>query len=137
HKFFCVSEDIAAEMAARRIVPQDKLSVILNGINTEPFREPVDRDAVRHSLGIPPEALVIGTVGRLNEVKRQDLLLRAFAQLKATSPALRLLLVGDGPMRASLQEMATSLGVEGAVHFAGYQAQPERYLGVMDIFALT
>ena len=46
-KFFCVSEDISAEMAGRRIVPRHKLSVVLNGINTEPFREPVDRAALR------------------------------------------------------------------------------------------
>src|SRR5205807_8321319 len=47
------------------------------------------------------------------------------------------LLVGDGPMRSSLEEMAARLGVADAVHFAGYQAQPERFLALMDVFALT
>jgi glycosyltransferase involved in cell wall biosynthesis len=136
-KFFCVSEDIATEMEARRIVPREKLAVVLNGINTEPFRQPLDRAAVRRSLGIPAAAPVVGTVGRLNEVKRQDLLLRAFAQVRKTRPAARLLLVGDGPMRGELEALAASLGVTAAVHFAGYQAQPERFLGIMDVFALT
>jgi glycosyltransferase involved in cell wall biosynthesis len=136
-KFLCVSADIADELAARRIVPREKLAVVLNGINTEPFREPVDRAALRHSLGIAPDAPVIGTVGRLNEVKRQDLLLRAFARVRTDCPAARLLLVGDGPMRGELEGLAASLGAAGAVHFAGYQPQPERYLRVMDVFALT
>jgi glycosyltransferase involved in cell wall biosynthesis len=136
-KFFCVSADIAAEMAERRIVPRDKLVVLLNGINTEPFRAPVDREGLRRSLGIAPDAPVIGTVGRLNEVKCQDLLLRSFARLKASRPDARLLLVGDGPQRDRLEALAVQLGVREAVHFAGYQANPERFLAVMDVFALT
>jgi glycosyltransferase involved in cell wall biosynthesis len=136
-KFFCVSADIADEMATRRIVPRHKLEVLLNGINTEPFRRPVDRAAVRQALGIPDTAPVIGTVGRLNEVKRQDLLLAAFAGLRAAHGTARLLLVGDGPMRGELEALASRLGVADRVHFAGYQAQPERYLAVMDVFALT
>jgi glycosyltransferase involved in cell wall biosynthesis len=136
-KFFCVSEDIATEMTAHRLVPGDKLAVILNGINTEPFREPVNRGDVRRSLGIPLEAPVIGTVGRLNEVKRQDLLLHAFVRVRTVWPAARLLVVGDGPMRVSLEELSIRLGIEKAVHFAGYQSRPEQFLGVMDVFALT
>jgi glycosyltransferase involved in cell wall biosynthesis len=136
-KFFCVSEDISVEMAARRIVPKHKLSVVLNGINTEPFREPVDRNALRATYGIPAGAPVIGSVGRLNEVKRQDLLLRAFARVRADVPAARLLLVGDGPMRGALEELAVRLGVADGVTFAGYHARPEQLLGVMDVFALT
>jgi glycosyltransferase involved in cell wall biosynthesis len=136
-KFFCVSQDIATELAARRIVPRSKLGVVLNGINTEPFREPFDRAALRQSVGIPADALVIGTVGRLNEVKRQDLLLRAFARVKAENARARLLIVGDGPLRENLRELATQLGIGSTVHFAGYQPHPERYLRMMDVFALT
>jgi glycosyltransferase involved in cell wall biosynthesis len=135
--FFCVSGDIATELASRRMVSRDKLAVILNGINTEPFQDPGDRDGLRRSLGIAPEAPVIGTVGRLNEVKRQDLLLRAFVRVNEEWPAARLLIVGDGPQRNSLQELTTRLGIDGAVHFAGYQSQPERYLRAMDVFALS
>jgi glycosyltransferase involved in cell wall biosynthesis len=136
-KFFCVSADIADELGGRGIVPRHKLEVLLNGINTEPFRAPFDRAAFRGSLGIPADAPVIGTVGRLNEVKRQDLLLRAFAQVKTECPAARLLLVGDGPQRATLEALASQLELGGAVHFAGYQAHPENYLRAMDLFALT
>jgi glycosyltransferase involved in cell wall biosynthesis len=136
-KFYCVSQDIADEMAARRLVGREKLAVIFNGINTEPFREPRDREGLRRTLGIPLDAPIIGTLGRLNEVKCQDLLLRAFARLRAEFPTAHLLLVGDGPMRNPLIEETARLGITEAVHFAGYQPHPERFLGAMDLFALT
>lgn len=136
-RFFCVSKDIAAELAARRIVPQGKLAVILNGINMEPFRESFAKNALRHAAGIPADVPVIGTVGRLNEVKRQDLLVRAFARVRAHYSSARLLLVGDGPLRDSLRALSVHLGIADAVHFAGYQSQPERFLAMMDVFALT
>jgi glycosyltransferase involved in cell wall biosynthesis len=136
-KFFCVSKDIADEMAARRIVPRDKLAVILNGINPEPFQTLEDRERIRHSLGIPSGIPLIGTLGRLNEVKCQDLLLRAFVRVRTMFPAARLLVVGDGPRRDALRELTTLLGLDGTVHFAGYQLQPERFLAAMDVFALT
>lgn len=136
-KFYCVSKDIMAEMSSRRIVPVHKLSVILNGINTDPFREAVDRTEVRAAFGIPANAPLIGTVGRLNEVKNQELLIRAFARVRLEVPAARLLLVGDGPLRADLTGLAARLGVGDAVHFAGYQSRPERFLATIDVFALT
>ena len=80
---------------------------------------------------------MIGTVGRLNEVKSQDLLIRSFAQISNHDPKPHLLLVGDGPERHRLQQLAENLGIADRVHFAGYQSRPEQFLHVMDIFALT
>ena len=136
-KFFCVSKDIANELGNRRVVPRHKLEVVCNGIDTEPFGQKSDTEGLRASLQIPGDALVIGTVGRLNEIKRQDLLLRAFARVRTQFPSAHLLIVGDGPVRDELQRLAESLALGDWVHFAGYQSQPERYLQAMDVFSLT
>jgi glycosyltransferase involved in cell wall biosynthesis len=136
-RFFCVSEDIAAEVRSNNIAPRWKVCVVRNGIDTAHFRNGDNGMEVRQSLGIPAEVPLVGTIGRLNEIKRQDLLLRAFARLRQDVPAAHLLLVGDGPLLGDLRRLAGELGVTGCVHFAGYQAQPERYLKVMDVFALT
>jgi glycosyltransferase involved in cell wall biosynthesis len=136
-RFFCVSRDIAAEVLEHRVVPHRKVCVVPNGIDTARFAGAADDGSVRRSLGIPPGAPVVGTIGRLNEVKRQDLLIRGFAQIKNRVSDAHLLLVGDGPLRGDLRALAESLGLAGRVHFAGYQAQPERYLRAMDVFALT
>lgn len=136
-RFCCVSAEIARAVTRWRTVPKSKVEVIANGIETEWGNGLPSPEAVRASLGIPASARVIGTVGRLAEVKRQDLLIRALAVLKDRSPEVRLLLVGDGDQRTPLESLAKELNVSNRVHFAGYQSGPEQFLLAMDIFALT
>jgi glycosyltransferase involved in cell wall biosynthesis len=135
-RFFCVSEDITSEVRAFGVLPSRKVCIVLNGIDTAEFRRRDEAESLRRSLGIPPGAPVIGTVGRLNEVKCQDRLIRSFHQIRAEFPDARLLLVGDGPKRDDLHALVAELGLTESVCFAGYQARPERYLQVMDVFAL-
>ncbi|MBV8610094.1 MAG: glycosyltransferase [Singulisphaera sp.] len=136
-KFFCVSADIASEVLAHRIVPRRKIHVVPNGIDTARFAGHGDAGPLRQSLGIPAGAAVVGTVGRLDVIKRQDLLIRAFVRVGQRISEPHLLLVGDGPLLRDLRELASGLGLLGRVHFVGYQAEPERYLRMMDVFALT
>jgi len=136
-RFFCVSDDIAEAVKAYRTVARHKVTVVENGIDTAAFNLAGDCETLRLSLGIPRGVPVIGTVGRLNEVKRQDLLIRGFANIADHDPKPHLLLVGEGPELGSLREMAAALGLSDRVHFAGYQARPEQFLHLMDIFALT
>jgi glycosyltransferase involved in cell wall biosynthesis len=92
---------------------------------------------VRRSLGIPPDVPSLGTIGRLCEVKRQDLLIRAFRRVRARVGDAHLLIVGDGPWMGRLRELAAELDLADRVHFAGYQPRPERFLRSMDAFALS
>ena len=136
-RFCCVSAEIARVVTRWRTIPKSKVEVIANGIETEWSDDLPSPESVRASLGIPASARVIGTVGRLAEVKRQDLLIRAIAALKDRFPVVRLLLVGDGDERDRLESLAGELKVTERVHFAGYQSKPEQFLRAMDIFALT
>jgi sugar transferase (PEP-CTERM/EpsH1 system associated) len=136
-RFFCVSEDIAAEVLACRITKPSKVAIARNGIDIGRFTDPIDKFHLRQSLGLPLECTIIGTVGRLSEIKRQDLLISAFAAVRRRAPDAHLLVVGDGPMMADLRSLAASLGLAHCVHFPGYQAQTHQYLQAMDIFALT
>jgi glycosyltransferase involved in cell wall biosynthesis len=111
--------------------------VVLNGVDTDRFRSRDGSEALRESLGFQPGEPVIGTVGRLNEVKRQDLLIRSFARVRERFANAKLLLVGDGPRREELEALVAELGLQHATSFAGYQARPDRFLHAMDIFALT
>jgi glycosyltransferase involved in cell wall biosynthesis len=136
-RVFCVSDDIAQEITTHRIASPDKVEVVRNGIDTRRFQEPADTDSLRQSLGIPLDAPVIGTIGRLSEIKRQDLLLRAFHDLRTNIPNAHLLLVGDGPLLSELRQLATTLGLDGSIHFAGYQPEPQQFLHLMNVFTLT
>lgn len=80
--------------------------------------------------------LVIGTVARLSEEKRHEDLLRAFSLLEKEHKNIRLLIVGDGPLRPHLEKEAKSLGIETKTFFAGFQLDVYSYLEDMDIFVL-
>jgi glycosyltransferase involved in cell wall biosynthesis len=136
-RFFCVSEEIAREVTRYGVVVRGKVRVLPNGIDTANFAGSETGSAVRAALGIPPAAPVVGTVGRLSEVKRQDVLIRAFAGLRRGFPDAHLLLVGDGPARAELEALQRGLGLNGVVHLTGYQTRPQEFLRAMDVFALT
>ncbi|MGO9598650.1 MAG: glycosyltransferase [Isosphaeraceae bacterium] len=136
-RFFCVSDDIADAVTAYWTVPNRKVMVVPNGIDTAAFASAEDSASLRTKLGIPHGVPVIGTVGRLNEVKSQDLLIQAFARLSNHGPEPHLLLVGDGPERPRLEQLAQNLSIADRVHFAGYQPRPHQFLHLMNIFALT
>jgi glycosyltransferase involved in cell wall biosynthesis len=135
--FFCLTQEMAREVTSYRIVPARKVWVIRNGIETARYGAAGDAQALRQSLGILPEAAVIGTVGRLAEIKRYDSLIRSFARVKQSCPDAHLLLVGDGPERPALERLAGALGVGPSVHFAGYRTNVPEYLHAMTCFALT
>jgi sugar transferase (PEP-CTERM/EpsH1 system associated) len=134
-KFICVSDTVAN--SARSMVPARKLQVIDNGIDLIPFESGNQRNAIRAEWGIPSDAPVIGTVARLAEVKRQDLLIRAFAGVRQANPNSHLILVGDGEARPGLERLVSSLGLKQCVHFTGSRPNPHAYLQAMDVFALT
>ncbi len=136
-RVFCVSQDLASHMLLHRVVQPSKVLVVVNGIDTNRFNRQGEGSKLRQTLGVPCDAPVVGTIGRLTEVKRQDSLIRAFVAVRQRVPEAHLLIVGDGPLMAELRGLAAELGVEQAVHFPGYQPQPERYLQVMDVFALS
>lgn len=136
--FCCVSDSVARSVRRWSTVPARKVCVVANGIDVDHFAGHRSLGTTtRHSLGIPLGRTVIGTVGRLNEVKCQDLLLKAVA---AMSPALaepHVVLVGDGPERQRLTRLAAELGLADRTHFCGYQPNPERFMAAMDVFVLS
>ncbi len=97
-------------------VSSRRIHLVPNGIDARHFRfTPAARTAARARLGIPERDFVVGGVGRLVADKRFDTALRAVAGL----PGARLLLVGEGPERAALEDLAVRLGVAGRVRLLG------------------
>jgi glycosyltransferase involved in cell wall biosynthesis len=109
---------------------------IHNGIDLTAIAARRPADAVRRELGIDPDALVIGTAGRLSPVKGHDGLLRAVRLILDELPEARVLLVGGGPLRGALEEQAAALGVAHACVFAGARQDVHDLTAAMDIFVL-
>jgi protein-tyrosine-phosphatase len=91
---------------------------------------------IRQDLGIAPNALVIGTAGRLVPVKGQADLVRAVALLKPRVPHVRLLVAGAGPLHGELVDAAARLGIVDTCVFTGHRADVRDLISAMDIFAL-
>jgi glycosyltransferase involved in cell wall biosynthesis len=105
------------------------------GIDLAPFRAEVDRARVRAEWHIPAEALVVGHVGRFNEQKNQGFLIDVAAEIARREPAVRLLLVGDGPLRPAVVARAAWLGLGDRVMFTGVRLDVARLLrGAFDVF---
>ena len=89
----------------------------------------------RRAFGWTADDFVIVNVGRLSWEKGQETLVRALPRIAAAIPRARLLLVGDGPTRNALSELAVSLQVADRVQFAGGRPSAQPLLGLADIFA--
>jgi glycosyltransferase involved in cell wall biosynthesis len=106
------------------------------GIDTKRFA-PVDRAAAKAALGLAPQERHVGIVATLRSWKGHLYLLDAFAQLaQPPQSQLRLLIVGEGPMRAPIEERVAALGLADRVSFAGQRNDPERWLQALDVFCL-
>jgi glycosyltransferase involved in cell wall biosynthesis len=130
-----VSRAAARAMFGAGWVRDPRWRVLHPGIDLEPFRQPVDRAAVRAALGIPTDALVVGHVGRLEEVKNHAFLIDLVAALAPVEPRLRLLLLGEGRLRSEIEQRAERAGLTGRVLFLGARPDvPRILLGAMDVF---
>lgn len=119
-------------------VPDKRVSLINNGVAERAAASPEHADAVRARFGLGATDFVIGTVGRLLDYhKRVSDLIHAAVVVRERCPNAHLLIVGDGPDRVKLQQLAFALGAEKFVHFAGYQSDPQPFYAVMDVFALA
>jgi sugar transferase (PEP-CTERM/EpsH1 system associated) len=131
-----VSDDIARGVTAGRWADGDVLHTILNGVDLQQFTPSPERWRTRAELGLSAGAPVIGTVARLSPEKDQATLLRAFAQVAPSCPEARLLIVGDGALRGSLEALAAELSIQDRTLFVGERTDIPRLLGAMDVFCL-
>lgn len=134
-----VCEAARVRFAEQGVRPRRALVAVPNGIRVERFAaaSPARRKALRATLGLSPGTRIVGTVGRLNPVKDQSLLLRAFARLHAAMPDTALVLVGDGALRGALDAEAGTLGLADAVHLLGDRGDVDALLPGFDAFALS
>lgn len=117
-------------------LPAAKVRLVPNGVDVERFAA-VDRAQAARALGKRPGEQLIGTVARLRPEKNVGRLVEAFADVAARRAECRLLIVGDGPQRETIEALARHRGVHDRVLFVGATAEPENYLAAMDVFAVS
>lgn len=131
-----VSDTIREELVSARI-PPEKIVTVYNGIDLNRFQREVDTKRIRKELGIREGFRVVGTVGRLSEEKGHIYFVRAASDPSLKEENLVFLIVGDGPLKAVLeQEAGRKKGAGPEILFAGKRSDVERIYRVMDLFVL-
>jgi glycosyltransferase involved in cell wall biosynthesis len=129
---FAVSDDVKSKIIESG-VSSGKVKLVHNGIDADLFRKAESqRVAIRRSLGIPEDAAVIGTVGRISTEKGHRHLLGISGHILSKFPDTRFLLIGDGPLRETLENEFGS----PSVIFTGLRRDVPDLLRCMDIFVL-
>lgn len=135
HKAAC-SQEAAIWLFGRQCADSGRIQMIHNGVDIRRFvADDVQRRAARHTLGLD-DKWVIGTVGRLTELKNTDFLIRAFAILCARKPDAFLLLIGEGELKKRLEALIEELGLKDKVWLYGATGEVPRMLWAMDVFCL-
>jgi sugar transferase (PEP-CTERM/EpsH1 system associated) len=137
--YVALSKDLERYLREAIRVPQRRITQIYNGVDIDLFHPSPDG---REAIGpySDPRHFVVGTVGRMQPVKDQVTLVRAMIELWRTDESLRrrlrLALVGDGPLRAEIEELLRRESVTDLVWFAGARDDVPRLMRGLDLFVL-
>ena len=131
------SEAISTILRQQTHIPEEKITVIPNAVDLDHFQPNSERRAVlRQQYGFDDGDIVVGFVGRLHEVKGIDCLVTAMRTLVQQDSRFKLVLIGDGPLKESLQEKAESMGVLHHIVFLGYREDVSDAMNLFDIGCL-
>ena len=144
-RLIVVSKQQSIEIGEKfRVGRPGQIKVIPLGLDLDVFADHASRRSrFRHELFIHDDALLIGIVGRLTEIKNHQMFLNVVAQLKAIDPAcrrqgdVRFIVIGDGSLRETLEQQKQALGLDADVIFVGSRTDPEYFYPALDVVALT
>lgn len=136
HYFAC--SDLAAEwLFPKMIYEQRQYKILTNGVDLEEFQfDEAKRIEIRSRLNIAEDDLVIGNIGRFMPQKNHQFLLEIFDEVHNVLPDAKLLLIGNGPLKNSIEKMALDMKLQDAVIFVGTTPRVADYLQAMDVFLM-
>jgi len=130
------SEEIKRDVVRYDHVPESLVEVIPNSVDLSRSHSALSREQARERLGIPANAIVLGTVGRLEEQKGHRYLIEALGLLRTQGVNALLLLVGEGREGPALKALTASLGLEQQVMFLGTRDDLGDLFRAMDLFVM-
>lgn len=130
-----VSPDLAKASVERDGIAPSRVLVIENGVDLVAFAGG-GRTAFRREIGVGEGEILVGMVGRLEEIKGPHVLLEAFVRAVGQRPGARLVFVGDGSLRGALESTVRAKGLAGRVSFTGTRPDIPCVMGGLDILVL-
>jgi len=136
-RIVCLTDAEREDHLRYRIGPPEKFEVIHSGVDLARFRAPRhDPDATRRALGLDGTGPLIGCVARLVPVKGVQHLLEAMPAVRAAVPGATVVFVGDGPLRAAMEQAAAARGLDGGAVFLGLRDDVADLLPLFDLVVL-
>ena len=129
-----VSKNIHNEIIKYPGINANKVTLIQNAVDYDYFYQPCHRNDCRMELGVKANSILIGTSGRLEKVKRLDILFKSFSAILQEFPYARLAIIGDGSLKNNLKSFTEKLGISKAVIWTGFRKDMPRLLAAMDIY---
>jgi glycosyltransferase involved in cell wall biosynthesis len=117
------------------LVPESRLSIIPNGIELDPGH--VEATDLRARLGLPERTVLVGCVARLVPQKAPEQFVRTCRDVGLARPDVHFLIIGGGPLQASVDAEVQSAGLSSRFHQLDYLADAWAALGQLDVFVLT
>jgi glycosyltransferase involved in cell wall biosynthesis len=131
-----VCEGASVDLIENFSVPENIVQVIYNPAIPEDI-ESLKSEHIDHQwFGSYSDIPIVVSVGRLTQQKDCPTTLRAVAEISKIQP-VRLVMIGDGPLRDELEQLADQLGISENVWFAGHQNNPYKFMAQSDVFVLT
>ena len=129
-----ISDALQDYVARVEGIPKNKMTTVYYGIDTDRLLASAEAALFdRAAEGVPDDALLLTTVGRLVPVKGHEFLFRAMQTVTKECPNARLLVVGDGPLRSELEKLAAELGVSEHIIFPGFRRDVPSILRASDL----
>lgn len=136
-RILAVSESVAEFNVRFKNIPAGKVSVLHNWIDLERFSpRSAERSTLRRLWGLPEDAFVVGSVGRLSGQKGYRYLVEAAPRILSGRPDTVFVVVGEGEDRGALERLAATLGVARSFRFPGFMVEVENAYPVFDLFVL-
>ena len=141
HHYVALSRHLERYLVDHIGVAPKRVAQLYNGVDAQRFQpRGAERRPIAGSPFASPELWLVGTVGRLSPIKDQVMLARAFVRALALAPEarqrLRLVIVGDGPLRAEVEQVLVDAGVGDLAWFAGDRKDVPEVMRGLDAFAL-
>lgn len=129
-----VSQTMRRQLTGLPCLRAGRITAVANAIDSASYFTPEERIPCRSEFGLTPEAAVIAYAGRIDRVKRLDLLFEGFVGVLAQHPQARLTVIGQGEQEPKLKALAIALGISDAVIWTGFRQDIPRMLAATDIY---
>jgi glycosyltransferase involved in cell wall biosynthesis len=135
-RFIVVSDSLRMTLIEGRGIPAQRVVQIYNGIELDQYQPDLNETGFRNNWGIPPGATIVGAIGRMVWQKGFQFLIKAIPEIVELNPNARFLLVGDGPLRSHLENLARELDVHDRVIFTGFLSDIQNLLSAIDVLVV-